>query len=285
MPRRAPSPRPGPVSGRDRPRAAPRPSSRVAGARRVGVLAALPEEVRPVRDRLEDVETDRREVDGRDAALTLARGRMDGAVVTLAVTGDGRRRARSGARAFLRSADVDRLLVLGVAGALSPDLAPGSVVVSRRVWLGTRRLTPGREAVERARRRSGAVPGSVVTVEDLLLSPGEKRAAWDRLREEEPDAGPAVADLESGHYAAVAEEEGVDWLVLRSVSDDASESLPSYLNRCRDDGGALRRGSVLLRALLRPTSIGQLLRIRRRVSRSARALATGLQRIVAGGSR
>lgn len=247
----------------------------------VGVLAALPEEVDPVRDRLEGARTYERPTAGTGRSLVISRGRLGETTVAVAVTGVGRGNARTGAREFLRSVSVDRLLVLGVGGALSPDLEPCSLLLGRRIWLGAgRRLAPGGEALEWARRRTGATPGEVVTVNELLHSPRKKRAVWSRVRDAEPASGPAIADLESGHYADVAEREGVDWLVLRGVSDDASEALPAYLADCRDETGAVRRGAVAGRAVLHPSTIPQLVRLRKRVARCARAMAEGVDRMM-----
>src|SRR5206468_11491242 len=59
-------------------------------------------------------------------------GRLGGAPVVLAATGDGARAAARGLAALLDAAPVGRLLVLGVAGGLSPDLAVGDLLAARR---------------------------------------------------------------------------------------------------------------------------------------------------------
>jgi len=91
---------------------------------------------------------------------------------------------------------------------------------------------------------------------------------------------PAVVDLESFGCVAVAAAAGVPWLVLRAVSDTASEALPGLLNRCRDEGGAIKRGRVA-RALLRePRALPTLLALRRRVVFGARALVPAIRSLL-----
>lgn len=256
------------------------PEAHRDGAGRTGVLAALPEEVAPLLERMSQRREVERAVEPAGLTLRVTRGRLAGHPLSVGVTGDGHRNARAGARAFLRSAPVDRLLVVGVGGALTPDLEPGSVLLARRVWRpGSPALSPATGAVERVGERAGMAAGTVVTVDRLLHSPGQKASVRDRIPDGARDE-PAVADLESGHYVDAAREAGLSWLVLRCVSDDASERLPAYLEDCRDESGALRRVAVAGRAALQPTSIPRLFRLRRRVSLCGRHLAAGVERIL-----
>src|SRR5581483_8501759 len=74
-------------------------------------------------------------------------------------------------------------------------------------------------------------------------------------------------------YAAAAAAAGIPWLVVRAVSDTASEALPALLNRSRDDGGAVRRSSVVRGLLGDPGALPVLMSLRRRVRDGAEALA------------
>src|SRR5204862_7454033 len=82
----------------------------------VAIVAALPEEVGPLRARLRG--TRRLPV---DAPLALT-GRLADRAVTLVVTGDGAGRAQAGITALLEAVAVERLLLVGVAGALCGPL-------------------------------------------------------------------------------------------------------------------------------------------------------------------
>jgi hypothetical protein len=88
------------------------------------VLAAMPEELAPLRARL----TDLRWVGGAD--IELESGRLAGRPVVLGLTGDGARNAREGAADALTCTGARALIAVGVAGALSPGLAPGELVIA-----------------------------------------------------------------------------------------------------------------------------------------------------------
>jgi adenosylhomocysteine nucleosidase len=93
---------------------------------------------------------------------------------------------------------------------------------------------------------------------------------------------PSAVDLESAAYARVAASFGVGYLVLRAISDTADEGLPFDLNLCRDDEGRLDRGKVARQALLHPTSMPELWRLRGRVARSAVRLADLVETLLDG---
>jgi len=228
------------------------------------VLAPLPEEIWALRKRLTGVEHIE-----EPPLQRVWRGHLQGSPTVLAVSGDGERNARRGVEAALETFRPARLLVIGVAGALTPELGVGDVIVARQVLQpdGEPR-EPSPELLARA-VKAGVPAGTVLTASRLATTPREKT----RLAAQPGVDAPAVVDLESAFYARAAEAAGVPWLVLRAVSDTATESLPAYLERCRDEGGAVRRGRVVVHALVRPWTIPALLRLGRRVNRCSESLA------------
>ena len=242
----------------------------MAEARPLLILAPLAEEIRALRKRLTQIE--RVQVPGLRRTW---RGSVRGAPTVLAVTGDGERNARTGIRTALETFRPTRLLVIGVAGALTPELGVGDVIAGRRVLQpdGVPR-EPSPELLARA-VEAGIPAGSVLTTTRLASTPREKT----RLAAQPGVSAPAVVDLESAVYAQAADAAGVPWLVLRAVSDTAAESLPAYLDRCRDEGGAVHRVRVVLGALVRPWSVPALLRLGRRVRLCSATLAEILIRL------
>ena len=251
------------------------------------IVAAMPEEMAPLRARLASA----RRLWRRSAGEIVA-GELDGASVVLAVTGTGALNARVGIAALLAAVAVERLIVIGAAGALSGDLPVGVLVVAELVLHAREGESEGDALVERAdarlvevvARATGARRGISLTTGRLADTAFEKRrllgltvaatvAAEPRLA---GSAAPAVVDLESAIYAAAARGAGVPWVVLRAVSDVAGEELPSLLNGSRDHGGAIRRGRVARGLLARPRLLPQLvpalLALRARVLGCARAL-------------
>lgn len=253
-------------------------SSAVALASRdavTGIVAAMPEELAPLRARV----TGARRIDGGGSGPELVRGRLAGASVVLAVTGDGDRNARAGIASLLSSVSLDRLVAVGVAGALSPDLGAGDLVVSERVVSadGTRHFQADPRLCEGAARDARVRRGVVVTAGRIVDTVADKRSLLAAVR---PGALAAVVDLESAAYAEAAAQAAIPWIVLRAVSDTAAEALPALLNRCRDDGGAVRRGKVAFELLGDPSALPVLLSLRRRVRGCAEELGRAVERFV-----
>ncbi len=237
------------------------------------VMAALPEEVAVIRRRLVEA----RRVSKGPGSLRRWEGRIGDQRVQVVVTGDGAARARSGARVALdellgTTTRCRHLIVAGVAGAADPALRAHDLVVAREVVREggvTRRADEA--MVAKVMRVTGAGPGRVLTREMLAASVARKRQIHDEWAS--VDDLPTVVDLETAWYIEEAERCGVPWTVVRVVSDAADEPLPSFLEGCRDEGGAVRRGRVAWHALQHPGTIPPLLRLARRVRQCAVVLA------------
>jgi len=244
-----------------------------------GIVAALPEEVEEILSRLE-AEVPSEAGRGGDRLPVLRRGILGGHSVAVAVTGDGRRNALRGGRAFLDAVPMERLLVVGVAGSLVEELEACSVLAGRVVWREGEGVVSRVDDSGEERFLEVSRSGVVATVDRILDTPEAKRAVAERLARDGLEGEPAVADLESAFYARLARERGIPCFVLRAVSDEARESLPSFLNRCRDEGGAVERSKVVRHLFRRPTQVSVLLKLRRRVRCCADRLADIVERLL-----
>jgi nucleoside phosphorylase len=226
-------------------------------------VSPLGEEIAPFLARVEDREAVR--IGGRP----FVRGRVGATRVLAGATGDGARRAAAVVTALLEQERVSGLLVLGVAGALTPGLGVGTVVVSDEILHeGSRLPAPDPELAARLPDSPHALRGAVVTASRLVATPAERRRLcerWGRAR--------AAVDLESGPLAAAAALRGVGFLALRAITDDADETLPGFLLASADGDGHVRRGRLLARALLPPTRLWTLVRLAGRVRLCAGRLA------------
>jgi adenosylhomocysteine nucleosidase len=238
------------------------------------IVAAMGEEIAPLRARL---------VGGRAVVVAGAQvttGRLGDVPVALVVTGDGDRKARQGLTAVLATLRVRRLLVVGVAGGLSANLDVGALVVCGRVIgeIEGRVHDPDAALTSLAARVSGAQRGVAITAGRIADTVEDKRRLLAMATMGAPggrDAGElfAIVDLESSAFAVVAARAGVPWTVLRAVSDRADESVPTLLNRCRDEGGSVRRGLVAWKLITNVGTLPRLLALGGRVRRCARVLA------------
>jgi adenosylhomocysteine nucleosidase len=238
----------------------------------IAIVAAMPEELAPLRARVRAARAlhfpDKNTVDVVSADLR-------GKAVALAVTGDGERNARRGAAALESMIALQRLIVVGIAGAASDDLSPGALIVAVEVgheggasW----RADPScvAEAV-----RVGARPARLVSARRLADTPAAKRSLAGA------SGGSVAIDLESASYVEAAERAGVPWTVLRVISDAAHEALPPLLNQSRDAGGSVRRGAVALGLATNWRALPVLMRLRARLQEASVKLADAVEQLVA----
>jgi nucleoside phosphorylase len=234
----------------------------------IAIVAAMPEEVAPLRARLD-------------------RGRLRGHDVRIAITGDGAHNARAGAEELLAGGAAQALLVLGVSGALSPELATADLIVGARVKDEEGRTHDAAGAqVAALAQATGGRPALVMSARKIADTVAEK-TRLARAAASESDGRPAVVDLESAAYVGAAERARVPWAVLRAVSDTAGEALPAILNRSADASGSVNRGRVLRGLLGDPGALPQLLALRKRVAQCAEVLARAAEAAVgtfAGGT-
>lgn len=230
----------------------------------VAVVAAMEEEIAVLRSRVRE----RTEV--ADGPRRYLRGRLAGVDVVLGVTGAGKRNADHGIRCLIQKCAPTRVLAIGLAGALSPDLRVGDLLVSSEVMEGERLLGwPDLQWLEEAAPPMEFDLGRMVTVDEILWSPQQKAEWWARTARDQA----AAVDMESACYARVATAFKLPYLVARVVSDAAYEALPAFLEDCRSQDGAVDRRQVVMRAIWRPRSWLSLLRLRRRLRRAAAGLA------------
>ena len=246
--------------------------SRITGRRAgapIAVVTALKEEFEAVLSR------------ARDARFrgAFVEAHIGTAEVALCLTGDGAGNAGRAADMLCETVRPTALLGAGIAGALSPGLAIGDVLVSRRIRDSQGDAPPpdGR-LLAQALENTRVSAGTFLTVARPVVLASLKKALLQSL----DDGGPAAADMESSAWARAAASRGVPYLIARAISDRADEDLPEYLGRCVGSDGAIRRSSVVLRALAQPSTIPALLRMRGRVLACAEGLAGFLEEFLSG---
>jgi adenosylhomocysteine nucleosidase len=230
------------------------------------ITTALPEELDALRRRSNDV----RRRDG------VFEGLLGGRRVWLACTGSGPRRAARGLDRLLADGPFPLVVGAGVAGALTPQLASGDVVVGR--WVRDQDgEAPASDETWLARAlRLGARAAVAVTVDRIVTRPSERLA----LARDLPVDSVASVDMESAAWTRTAERRHTRCLILRAISDGSSEALPDYLSECLDAEGGLSRRRVASRALARPGSLRSLLRLRRQARAAAEGLSKFLERLL-----
>jgi len=114
------------------------------------------------------------------------------------------------------------LISFGIAGALSPDLRPGDIILSDEVieddrrWVSDQALRP---RIAELARQIGAIEGPVLGARRIVATKAAKARAWH-------ETGALAVDMESGIVARAAAAVGIPFLVLRAVADPAERVLP-----------------------------------------------------------
>ena len=113
------------------------------------------------------------------------------------------------------------LVSFGIAGGLSPELAPGAIVVATGVVV--RNATIATDAAWCA-RLVAALPGAVAGIVlggDRVIGRATQKAELFRR------TGALAVDLESGGVARVAAHARIPFVVVRAVADAATSDLPA----------------------------------------------------------
>jgi len=196
---------------------------------------------------------------------------------TLRVASVGLRAGMLGSRWTALVAASDRPLVVsaGVCGGLDPALRVGDLVLPEAVINadGLRLPITGSE-VQRAAAAGGgpARTGIMATANSSVATPEAKAA----LR---AATGALAVDLESAAILEAAAAHGCSSLVVRAVSDDASETLPDELTRLMGADGRIRCRGMF--ALVRPRVLRRALQLQRSTRRALASVAGSLARLAA----
>jgi adenosylhomocysteine nucleosidase len=174
------------------------------------------------------------------------------------------------------------LISLGFGGALTPEAAPGTLVLGERF----RQYDPDRGILAAApgpapprllaglvrRLRDAGLPsltGTIITAPRILHKAAE--------------AGPLmelpcpVLDLESAPLAAAAAERGLAFLGLRAVTDGAGEEIPEFIREACRRGAEPGPAAAFAWAARDPRRLLMLLRLWRRSRLAGRLLARALE--------
>lgn len=178
--------------------------------------------------------------------------------------------------ALLEGLEHPLVISAGVCGALDPDVTCGSLVLPETV-IGTR---GERYPVTAAHHRRHAAAfaggglrfstGTLVTVPEVAATPEAKAT----LREA---TGAVAVDMESLLILRAASEAGCPGLVLRGVSDDASDRLPPGLAALITAEGRVHKARAAEAVLRHPAMLPRAFKLRRATRGALAAVAEALQ--------
>jgi adenosylhomocysteine nucleosidase len=174
------------------------------GVERIAVLAAMARELAPIVRRF----ALRADVAG---ACRVYRGRAGANELAATVTSIGTRAAKRVTEQLLGSAAFDRVVVIGIAGGIDPELEIGDLICPEAAVLEETGQVVRPEPLE------GRVPRGRLLTTDVLY---DEPRALERLRAD----GYVAVDMETAAIGAVAEARGIPWTAFRAISDFAGDA-------------------------------------------------------------
>ena len=163
----------------------------------------MPMELEPLIQKLELTETS---IGGAPAHV----GTLGDWTVVGIVTGMGTELASAGMTRLLDAVQVDRVVVVGITGAVENETPIGTLILPELVVNGA----TGSE-YRPAPLGEGAPAGTMWTTDTLITDPDEIAALRAR--------GVVSLDMETAAIAALCERRGIPWSVFRVISDRASD--------------------------------------------------------------
>lgn len=260
----------------------------------VGAVFALSAESGGLEDLLEE------HITTRAAGLLVHEGRLHEQPVVLIISGPGGQCAARAAAALIAGHRPQWIVAAGFAGGLSAEVRRYDIVLASEVLepggsVLTLDLPPGGKVGSGATSATGEgainvdvpidlaglVPsqsvhqGRVLSVDRLVRMPEQKRALAEQYRA-------AAVDMESYAVVKLCRAEGIPAMVVRIVTDPASERLPAEIETLlRQPSAAGRFGAAVGAVWRRPGSFKELMRLKETALVASDRLAAFLAQLVA----
>jgi hopanoid-associated phosphorylase len=183
------------------------------------------------------------------------------------ISGGGKAAVTRGKIDALIAQGVTGLVSFGIAGGLDPHLRCGDLVISTTVIDADGAVHAGDEQwlQQVLAWLPGVRSGSVFASDRIVETTAEKQRLFSKH-------GVLAADMESHHLARAAEQRQLPFIVIRSISDTAGETLPAALGAGVDDDGGTRVLPILLALIRRQLGLVEVMQAGRSAGRALRAL-------------
>jgi adenosylhomocysteine nucleosidase len=230
--------------------------------RRIGIIAAMPGELKPLVQGWKQV----RASQGESAWL----GTIESTTCIAVCAGMGKQAAERACTLAAQQGALDAMVSIGWAGALSCGMQPGNAYVMNEVVdAATGEAFP----TSFPSYQENVVPLKLVSIDHVAQS-AEKRRLAETFRA-------VLVDMEAATVARIARRQGIGFYCLKAVSDAATETLPDF-SAYTDNLGHLRLPSLLAHVAIRPRFWPGLARIGKNGRQGAIAIAAALGPLMGG---
>ncbi len=179
--------------------------------------------------------------------------------ISLMVCGEGRDNAGHCVKQLLKYG-VDGLIVVGMAGALDPELSPGDIVIPDVVMTEANQLYHCHsdwsiqllDQFQSCNIKIVSYP--LITSDTVVSGSNEKKRLFEQFNT-------CAVDMESAEVVALANAQHIPCTVIRVIIDPASYSFPDYLLALTDEFGEVAISRLILAALAHPGQLNKLLQL------------------------
>jgi adenosylhomocysteine nucleosidase len=212
----------------------------------VAFVCAMPMELTPLKRRLSLTKA-------RIGSLDAYTGTLGGRSVVAMVTGMGTELAAGGLEQLTASSPLERVVVVGITGAIHPETPIGTLVLPAVVTNGATGATFRPDPIG-----TGPAKGTMWTTDSLITDP-------DVLAGLRAD-GVISLDMETAAIAEVCVRQGIPWSVFRAISDRATDgSVDEELFRLSNQDGTTNGKAVAAYVMKHPGRIPSMARMGKEV--------------------
>jgi len=211
--------------------------------------------------------------------LKLRRTKIGAAEVTVLITGVGSQAAALAMDLMMRMADKDMYFDVcissGLAGALCETLGVGDVIAPKELIVelkhsghGAERIEVDAELRQLALGRGAKNANCMFTTDEILVKASQKKSCASRAQS---------VDMESFEIVKAASAWGARSVVIRAISDAATEDLPINFNLTLSEQKEVSIAKVLLELAKNPLALPSLIRFGKQSKQAGRLLAAFLE--------
>ena len=211
--------------------------------------------------------------------LKLRRTVIGAAEVTVLITGVGVQAAAQAMDLMMRMADKDQYFDVcvssGLAGALCDTLSVGDVIAPKELIVELRHAGQGAERLEvdgelrqLALGRGAKNANCLFTTDEILVKASQKKSCASRAQS---------VDMESFEIVKAASAWGARSVVIRAISDAATEDMPINFNLTLSEQKEVSLSKVLVELAKNPLALPALIRFGKQSKRAGALLAGFLE--------
>ena len=211
--------------------------------------------------------------------LKLRRTVIGAAEITVLITGVGAQAAAQAMDLMMRMADKDQYfdvcLSSGLAGALCDTLGVGDVIAPKELIVelkhaghGAERLEVDGELRQLALGRGAKNANCLFTTDEILVKASQKKSCASRAQS---------VDMESFEIVKAASAWGARSVVIRAISDAATEDMPINFNLTLSEQKEVSLSKVLVELAKNPLALPALIRFGKQSRRAGGLLAEFLE--------